>query len=232
MKKASKNTNAKRGASKRTMWIIMAVVLIPAAIIFWNIAGRPLAAQASMKRYLEDKYKDKFVVERPEHKNGGLGVRGSWKSHSYPVSNPKLKFYVGCDIACNDEYLDSYFSRQEYERLQLSMKTMGVTEYSVRLIIKNEVLKYITKDSNLDIIKRKYDPIYKLRIKISEANNEDDSTSKISDIIEDIYKQGVSRVEIDYTLIAKDKKVYKCATGYDTVSRLNYETIKQCLKEG
>ena len=48
MKKASKNTNAKRGASKRTMWIIMAVVLIPAAIIFWNIAGRPLAAQASM----------------------------------------------------------------------------------------------------------------------------------------------------------------------------------------
>ena len=95
MKKASKNTNAKRGASKRTMWITMAVVLIPAAIIFWNIAGRPLAAQASMKRYLEDKYKEKFVVERPEHKNGGLGVRGFLEISCISSIKSKIKILCG-----------------------------------------------------------------------------------------------------------------------------------------
>ena len=66
MKKASKNTNAKRGASRRTMWIITAVVLIPAAIILWNTTGRPLVTQADMKRYLEDKYKKKFEEIRAD----------------------------------------------------------------------------------------------------------------------------------------------------------------------
>ena len=94
MKKASKNTNAKRGASRRTMWIITAVVLIPAAIILWNTTGRPLVTQADMKRYLEDKYKEKFEVERPEYKNGGLGVNGIWMSQAYLASNPNLKFDI------------------------------------------------------------------------------------------------------------------------------------------
>jgi len=111
------------------------------------------------------------------------------------------------------------------------MKAIGVTDYSIRLIIKDEVLSEITKSSSLGDVKRRYDPIYKLNIKIVEADNRDDITNKVASIIEEIYSQGVSKITIDYTLVTRDRRVYTCVAGYDVVPQLNYGIIKQCLKE-
>ena len=183
-----------------------------------------------MARYLKSKYGEDFIVEWPEYKNGGLGIRGSWKSHAYPVSSPQLKFYIGCGVECSDDYLDFYFSEQEYSQLQQSMSSIGVTDYSIQLIIGDEALLNITKNTSLVDIKRKYDPIYKLRLKVAEMNNENQAVDNVMGIIEKIYNQGVSRIEVDYTL-ASERKTRRCTTDYETVPRLTHENIKQCLKE-
>ena len=231
VKKVSKTKKHK--VYKLLIALCSLVILIVAIAIVLHIKNENKIsnAQNGMSGYLKNKYNEDFKVERPEYKHGGFGVSGSWKSHAYPISNPQLRFYIGCVEECNDEYLDLYFSRQEYDRLQSSMKAIGVTDYSIRLIIKDEVLSEITKSSSLGDIKRRYDPIYKLSIKIVEADNRDDITNKVASIIEEIYSQGVSKITIDYTLVTRDRRVYTCVAGYDVVPQLNYGIIKQCLKE-
>lgn len=231
VKKVSKTKKHK--VYKLLIALCSLVILIVAIAIVLHIKNenRLAGIQGKMSEYLKGKYREDFKVERPEYKNGGFGVSGSWKSHAYPISSPQLRFYIGCTEECNDEYLDLYFSRQEYDRLRSSMKAIGVTDYSIRLIIKDEVLSEITKSSSLGDVKRRYDPIYKLNIKIVEADNRDDITNKVASIIEEIYSQGVSKMTIDYTLVTRDRRVYTCVAGYDVVPQLNYGIIKQCLKE-
>lgn len=230
MKKSEKKDKARQNLGKRQLFAIVALVVVLVLLILWFFVGEGLVKQAEMARYLKSKYGEDFIVEWPEYKNGGLGIRGSWKSHAYPVSSPQLKFYIGCGIECSDDYLDFYFSEQEYSRLQQSMSSIGVTDYSIQLIIGNEALLNITKNTSLVDIKRKYDPIYKLRLKVTEMSSESQAVDSVMDIIEKIYNQGVSRIEVDYTLVS-ERKTRRCTTDYETVPRLTHENIKQCLKE-
>lgn len=230
MKKSEKKDKARQNLGKRQLFAIVALVVVLVLLILWFFVGEGLVKQAEMARYLKSKYGEGFIVEWPEYKNGGLGIRGSWKSHAYPVSSPQLKFYIGCGIECSDDYLDFYFSEQEYSRLQQSMSSIGVTDYSIQLIIGNEALLNITKKTSLVDIKRKYDPIYKLRLKVTEMSSESQAVDSVMDIIEKIYSQGVSRIEIDYTLVS-ERKTRRCTTDYETIPRLTHENIKQCLKE-
>ena len=230
MKKSEKKDKARQNLGKRQLFAIAALVVVSVLLILWFFVREDLAEQAEMARYLKSKYGEDFIVEWPEYKNGGLGIRGSWKSHAYPVSSPQLKFYIGCGVERSDDYLDFYFSEQEYSQLQQSMSSIGVTDYSIQLIIGDEALLNITKNTSLVDIKRKYDPIYKLRLKVAEMNNENQAVDNVMGIIEKIYNQGVSRIEVDYTLVS-ERKTRRCTTDYETVPRLTHENIKQCLKE-
>jgi hypothetical protein len=230
MKKSEKKDKARQNLGKRQLFAIAALVVVSVLLILWFFVREDLAKQAEMARYLKSKYGEDFIVEWPEYKNGGLGIRGSWKSHAYPVSSPQLKFYIGCGVECSDDYLDFYFSEQEYSQLQQSMSSIGATDYSIQLIIGDEALLNITKNTSLVDIKRKYDPIYKLRLKVAEMNNENQAVDNVMGIIEKIYNQGVSRIEVDYTLVS-ERKTRRCTTDYETVPRLTHENIKQCLKE-
>ncbi|MBF1033763.1 MAG: hypothetical protein HXL02_03285, partial [Candidatus Nanosynbacter sp.] len=51
-------------------------------------------AQADMKEYLQNKYRQEFVVEKPEHKGGGLAVEGHFDAVAYPKDDSALKFVV------------------------------------------------------------------------------------------------------------------------------------------
>ena len=230
MKKSEKKDKARQNLGKRQLFAIAALVVVSVLLILWFFVREDLAKQAEMARYLKSKDGEDLIVEWPEYKNGGLGIRGSWKSHAYPVSSPQLKFYIGCGVECSDDYLDFYFSEQEYNQLQQSMSSIGATDYSIQLIIGDEALLNITKNTSLVDIKRKYDPIYKLRLKVAEMNNENQAVDNVMGIIEKIYNQGVSRIEVDYTLVS-ERKTRRCTTDYETVPRLTHENIKQCLKE-
>lgn len=47
-----------------------------------------------MKEYLQNKYRQEFVVEKPEHKGGGLAVEGHFDAVAYPKDDSALKFVV------------------------------------------------------------------------------------------------------------------------------------------
>lgn len=237
MKKASKNTNAKRGASKRTMWIIMAVVLIPAAIIFWNIAGRPLATQASMKRYLEDKYKEKFVVERPEHKNGGLGVRGIWTSRAYPVSNPKLKFDVDCNYLnpsdCSDQYIAAIWSVQASKELESIVKEVNASSSNgykadsarAEIILSGNLVNSVNKQSKYEDNKTKDEGfLYRL---IIDAPNDKQKASYIFKIVEKLREEGVYSVDVDVNRNNNSK--IRCEIFFNKNKLGSKDNIEECI---
>ena len=237
MKKASKNTNAKRSASKRTMWIIMSVVLIPAAIIFWNIAGRPLAAQASMKRYLEDKYKEKFVVERPKHKNGGLGVRGIWTSRAYPVSNPKLKFDVDCNYLnpsdCSDQYIAAIWSVQASKELESIVKEVNASSNNgykadsarAEIILSGDLVDSVNKQSKYEDNKTKdEDFLYRL---IIDAPNDSQKASYVFKIVERLRQEGVYSVDVDVNRNNNSK--IRCEVFFNKNKLGSKDNIEECI---
>ena len=51
-------------------------------------------AQATMRTYLRNKYKEEFVVEKPIRNGSGFAVRGWFEAVAYPVANKKLLFKV------------------------------------------------------------------------------------------------------------------------------------------
>ena len=237
MKKASKNTNAKRGASRRTMWIITAVVLIPAAIILWNTTGRPLAIQADMKRYLEDKYKEKFEVERPEYKNGGLGVRGIWMSRAYPTSNPNLKFDIDCSYSnpsdCSDQYIAAIWSVQASKELESIVKEVNASSSNgykadsaqAEIILSEDLVDSVNKQSKYEDNKTKDEGfLYRL---IIDAPNDSQKASYVFKIVERLRQEGVYSVDVDVNRNNNSK--IRCEVFFNKNKLGSKNDIESCI---
>ena len=239
MKKASKNTNAKRGASKRTMWIITAVVLIPAAIILWNTTGRPLATQADMKRYLEDKYKEKFEVERPEHKHGGFGVNGIWMSRAYPTSNPNLKFDIDCSYSnpsdCSDQYIAAIWSVQASKELEAIVKEVNASSSNgykadsarAEIVLSEDLVDSVNKQSKYEDNKTK-DKGFLYRL-IIDAPNDSQKASYIFKIVEKLREEGVYSVKINTN--SKSRSTGRCTIFLDKKDLGSEKDLNDCINK-
>lgn len=103
---------------------ILYAVVIPVVIVL-AIAGvfyvknqiEASVAQSEMKSYLEDKYGQEFVVERPKREGSGLGVEGTLAARAYPTDDSDLRFLVQSSSAgTEDYYLSSVWSRSENEK--------------------------------------------------------------------------------------------------------------------
>ena len=238
MKKASKNTNAKRGASRRTMWIITAVVLIPAAIILWNTTGRPLVTQADMKRYLEDKYKEKFEVERPEYKNGGLGVNGIWMSQAYLASNPNLKFDIDCSYSnpsdCSDQYIAAIWSVQASRELESIIKEVNANSNGYKadsaqaeIILSGDLVDSVNKQSKYEDNKTKDEGfLYRL---IIDAPNDKQKASYIFKIVEKLREEGIYNIKIDTN--SKNRSTGRCTIFLDKKDLGSENSLDNCINK-
>lgn len=238
MKKASKNTNAKRGASRRTMWIITAVVLIPAAIILWNTTGRPLVTQADMKRYLEDKYKEKFEVERPEYKNGGLGVNGIWMSQAYLASNPNLKFDIDCSYSnpsdCSDQYIAAIWSVQASRELESIIKEVNANSNGYKadsaqaeIILSGDLVDSVNKQSKYEDNKTK-DKGFLYRL-IIDAPNDKQKASYIFKIVEKLREEGIYNIKIDTN--SKNRSTGRCTIFLDKKDLGSENSLDNCINK-
>ena len=73
-----------------------------------------------MKEYLQNKYRQEFVVEKPEHKGGGLAVEGHFDAVAYPKDDSALKFVVNkSSSGIWDGYADKVWSTKrldEYDK--------------------------------------------------------------------------------------------------------------------
>lgn len=242
MKKASKNTNAKRGASKRTMWIIMAVVLIPAAIIFWNIAGRPLAAQASMKGYLEDKYKERFEVGYPSVSGGGLGIEGTWGADAHPVNNKNLTFRIikaENRDSFSDQYTAKIWSQRETARLnKIAQQNASNSKWKVNASVEIYLAEPLADTARPDnpkmeeIIKQESGPAYDVNLSYYELQNTsyDDVVRDMERITNSIMNEGIKNVNYKYSVTNRQGITKKCKVTYDKPFNYSYANIKNCLK--
>ena len=243
MKKASKNTNAKRGASKRTMWIIMAVVLIPAAIIFWNIAGRPLATQASMKGYLEDKYKERFEVGYPSVSGGGLGIEGTWGADAHPVNNKNLTFRIikaENRDSFSDQYTAKIWSQRETARLnKIAQQNASNSKWKVNASVEIYLAEPLADTARPDnpkmenIIKQDHGLSYTVELSYKGLESDtsvDDMVNDANRITSVIRDSNIHNLDINYSISTKHGKTKKCETTYDKPFDYSYDNIKNCLK--
>lgn len=237
MPKKGKAIKPKKQYKKISLVTAGALLLMSAIVIGLVVSSliKDMNVKSAMTQYLKSKYNEDFVVKKPKYKNGGFGVQGIWSAQAHPVNNIQLEFSVDCSPRslsdCSDTYLDSFFSKQEYDRLKLTMKNMGVTDYSVRLIISYEALDSITKSTGLTHVKQRHDPIYKLKVSVDKANIKNNIAGGIAAIVNEAYADGISRVEVEYEVATIDGKNYKCTTDYESTPRLTSEIIDRCLKE-
>lgn len=181
---------------------------------------------------MEDKYNEKFKIGSVVYSGGGFGVGGSWQSNdAHPESSDDTKFYIGCNShGCSDTYMDAYFSKQEQEYLKSSMSSVGIGNYSARLIIPNKALQKVTKDTRLAEVKRNYDPVYKLRIEIDKVDDKNAMVDKLMAVLDNIYGFNLTKVEVEYKITDSRGVVYMCNTDYETTPKVDSNYLTRCLE--
>lgn len=90
------NTNTKRSWRGPLGAFIIAVVIFAIGFIItlYNSGGITLGQRAKFEEYLNNKYSQEFVVEKVRVSGAGLGVKGSWRAHAYPKSDPTIRFEI------------------------------------------------------------------------------------------------------------------------------------------
>lgn len=115
------------------------VVIIIAALINMQLQlHKELEdAQKDMQLYLQQRYNQEFVVERPERSGGGFAVEGYIVATAYPKTNNELKFEVKKSMTDTwDGYVDEVWAAEETNRLRPKIDEImsGVSyEYNVKI---------------------------------------------------------------------------------------------------
>lgn len=127
--KEAKREKAQPHASKilkTALLRMLYMIAIPIVIIVIIIAGLYLKsnievnnAQVSMKEYLQSKYGQEFVVEKPKKNGGGLGVEGHLDAVAYPKNDKTTRFTVmSSSSGIRDGYAGAVWTNEERKRLQ------------------------------------------------------------------------------------------------------------------
>ena len=126
MHKQKPNDNSKLSFPTIVFRGVLYVIIIPTTIMLLLVSGFYLKldieagqAQATMKTYLRNKYKEEFVVEKPIRNGSGFAVRGWFEAVAYPVANKKLPFKVMMSLSDPwDDYVDTLWGMQEMARIK------------------------------------------------------------------------------------------------------------------
>ena len=82
--------------SLKIIFSIITVIMIIGLAIYCAVAfnhhNEAISAQKRIETYLENKYGQDFIVEKPVRTGYGFAVEGSLKATAYPVSNPDVRF--------------------------------------------------------------------------------------------------------------------------------------------
>lgn len=131
---------------KITLIVIASFVAIFFAIegIAWYKSGQEAVQyQKMLEGYLDKKYDQKFVVEKPVHENYGFAVEGDWRAIAWPEGKPAIKFTVKTAYTRQtsstyneDTYPDALWNKQATEYIAPLMTSVfgaGVN-YKVEII--------------------------------------------------------------------------------------------------
>ena len=138
MSKKKPNDNTKLGFRTILFRDVLYVIIIPTTIMLLLVGGFYLKldieagqAQATMKTYLHNKYKEEFIVEKPIRNGSGFAVRGWFEAVAYPAANKKLPFKVLMSLSDPwDDYVDTLWGIQEMARIKPMVDRIMVGSYA------------------------------------------------------------------------------------------------------
>ena len=155
-KKTQLNTkNVKVNAVKKQkvkwwVWVIAACALLFFVFVMWYyISGYLWFDQRKMENYLESRYDQTFVVNRPEQKQHVIGIDGYRTAKAYPKSDPSVVFTVTTSSSITtDDYPLALWSKQETDRLKpFAIKSLGSYYKSISVSISERA----TRANRIDI---------------------------------------------------------------------------------
>ena len=195
-------------------------------------------AQADMKEYLQNKYRQEFVVERPEYKHGGFGVNGIWMSQAYLVSNPKLKFDIDCSYLnpsdCSDQYIAAIWSVQASRELESIIKEVNASSNGYKadsaraeIVLSEDLVDSVNKQSKYEDNKTKDEGfLYRL---IIDAPNDSQKASYIFKIVEKLREEGVYSVKINTN--SKSRSTGRCTIFLDKKDLGSEKDLNDCINK-
>lgn len=145
-------------------------------------------AQADMKEYLQNKYRQEFVVEKPEYKGGGLAVEGHFDAIAYPKDDSTLKFVVNkSSSGIWDRYADKVWSTEETRRVRQRLdEIMLENDYKYHIEIGSYLvradIRYPLPDLDSFINKHNKSVLYTLEVD-SSGDKKETNYSKVLSLL-------------------------------------------------
>ena len=180
-----KNNRPCAGVSKtipcRILYGLILLIALVLVIVGWLYLKTDIEAssvQSSMKEYLQKKYHQAFVVEKPSRKGGGFAVEGYMEAVAHPKDNSSIKFEVkksSSDIW--DGYADKVWSAEETRRIKQRLdEIMSEADYEYHVEIGSYLargdIKYPLPDLDSFISKHNKSVLYTLKVDSSGSKNE------------------------------------------------------------
>ena len=212
MHKQKPNDNSKLSFPTIIFRGILYVIIIPTTVMLLLVGGFYLKldieagqAQATMKTYLRNKYKEEFVVEKPIRNGSGFAVRGWFEAVAYPVANKKLLFKVMMSLSDPwDDYVDTLWGMQEMARIKPMVDKIIAGSYASTVdIATGEIGNAITDTKALPLFqevahKHSQSILYKL-----EVTAQNDASSLVH------YERVKQLLQIIKDIPVKTKLIYR-----------------------
>lgn len=186
---------------------ITGLVIITQAIVWFQAYNEEIKGQKTVESYLEEKYGQDFVVEKPIHKGYGFAVEGVLEAIAYPKDKPDLKFTATTNSqGSDDEYPGAFWQQQAYTYVKPIIEKVFeyVPEYTIQIIIypsRDNPIKGALPDFSEALIK--YQPQMGLLLTVMSRERIDISSKTLvaqrtHGIAENLKKLGVTYVSVDY----------------------------------
>ena len=192
MSKKQPKSNKTNVVKTRKVLLLFATPLILVAMIVGGFYIKfqldVTSAQAGMKEYLQNKYRQEFVVEKPEHKGGGLAVEGHFDAVAYPKDNNTLKFVVNkSSSGIWDGYADKVWSTEETRRVRQRLdEIMLENDYKYHIEIGSYLvradIRYPLPDLDSFINKHNKSVLYTLEVD-SSGDKKETNYSKVLSLL-------------------------------------------------
>jgi len=225
---------------------IVLLVILTTIIISFTQGGTMTKEQAAMERYLEEKYRQEFVVEKPKYTHGGFGVDGIWVATAHPKNDPSLVFDMDGvkDLSkIYDQYIAALWSKEQTQRIQPEVEKIygkdTTTKVTVRIVFSGDIAQDTTLTaSGYEEAKAKYADrglYYEYNIVASSASGTSTEARRIYELIElarknEVGKSGVRYIEKqgqDQWLSILESSVVESITNATEVEeQLNNNRIK------
>jgi len=112
-----------------TILIVTGIVILLSAlaiVFFFSHYIMWPGTSKSLEQYLDNKYKDTFIVENVHRGSQDFGAPVYTSADAYPTNNPQIKFKISKSPA--NEYTDTYlkvlWTSQEHAKIEQDIKTL------------------------------------------------------------------------------------------------------------